>query len=88
MSESGFERADALRVRVFAQGEGVQCNPRVMQSLEDSSVFFKSMLEDTDLSWSVLDTQALEEAEVDFGQSLETCPAVPQKRQSLFSRWC
>src|SRR5882724_7890748 len=44
-----------------------------MQSLEDCSVF---------------DTLALEEAEVDFGQSLETCPEVPQKRQSLLSRWC
>src|SRR5882724_9003921 len=42
---------------------------------------------DTDLSWSVLDAQALEEAEVDFGQSLVTCPEVPQKRQSLLSRW-
>jgi len=41
---------------------------------------------DTDLSWSVLDAQALEEAEVDFGQSLVTCPEVPQKRQSLLSR--
>src|SRR5882724_4604314 len=42
-----------------------------MQSLEDCSVF---------------DTLALEEAEVDFGQSLATCLEVPQKRQSLFSR--
>ena len=41
-----------------------------------------------DLSWSFLDAQALEEAEVDFGQSLVTCPEVPQKRQSLLSRWC
>ena len=49
--------------------------------------FFKSVLEDADLSWSVLDAQALEEAEVDFGQSLVTCPEVPQKRQSLLSRW-
>ena len=49
--------------------------------------FFKSMLEDVDLSWSVLDTWALEEAKVDFGQSLVTCPEVPQKRQSLLSRW-
>src|SRR5882724_11815739 len=40
-----------------------------------------------DLSWSVLDAWALEEAEVDFGQSLVTCPEVPQKRQSLLSRW-
>src|SRR5882724_2943597 len=44
-----------------------------MQSLEDCSVF---------------DTLALEEAEVDFGQSLAMCPEVPQKRQSLLSRWC
>src|SRR5882724_2071583 len=46
------------------------------------------MLEDMDLSWSVLDAWALEEAEVDFGQSLATCPEVPQKKQSLLSRWC
>ena len=38
-----------------------------------------------DLSWSVLDTQALEEAKVDLGQSLMTFPEVPQKRQSLLS---
>jgi len=42
--------------------------------------------EDADLSWSVLDAWALEEAKVDFGQSLATCPEVPQKRQSLLSR--
>src|SRR5882724_6861348 len=42
-----------------------------MQSLEDCSVF---------------DTLALEEAKVDFGQSLATCLEVPQKRQSLLSR--
>src|SRR5882724_11373700 len=44
-----------------------------MQSLEDCSVF---------------DTLALEEAEVDFGQSLATCLEVSQKRQSLLSRRC
>src|SRR5882724_5764646 len=44
-----------------------------MQSLEDCSVF---------------DALALEEAEVDFGQSLATCLEVPQKRQSLLSRRC
>src|SRR5882724_9590224 len=38
--------------------------------------------------WSVLDTWDLEEAEVDFGQSLVRCPEVPQKRQSLLSRQC
>src|SRR5882724_8161785 len=42
-----------------------------MQSLEDCSVF---------------DALALEEAEVDFGQSLAMCLEVPQKRQSLLSR--
>src|SRR5882724_8970537 len=40
-----------------------------------------------DLSWSVLDAWALEEAEVDFGQSLVMCPEVPQKMQNLLSRW-
>src|SRR5882672_5188301 len=45
------------------------------------------MLEDADLSCSVLDAQALEEAKVDFRQSLATCPEVPQKRHSLLSRW-
>src|SRR5882672_8456904 len=49
--------------------------------------FFESELEDADLSCSVLDAWALEEAEVYFGQSLETCPEVPQKRHSLLSRW-
>ena len=44
------------------------------------------MPEDMDLSWSVLDAQALEEAKVDFGQSLAMCPEVPQKRQNLLSR--
>jgi len=39
VSESGFERAGALRVRVLH--EGVQHNPQVMQSLEDCSVFFR-----------------------------------------------
>ena len=48
--------------------------------------FFESVLEDADLSCSVLDAQALEEAEVDFGQSLEMCLEVPQKRHSLLSR--
>src|SRR5882724_11547924 len=55
--------------------------------LRTAQSFFESVLEDVDLSWSVLDTQALEEAKVDFGQSLVTCPEVPQKRQSLLSRW-
>ena len=49
--------------------------------------FFASVLEDADLSCSVLDAWALEEAEVDFGQSLATCPEVSQKRHSLLSRW-
>ena len=31
-------------------------------------------------------TWALEEAKVDFGQSLVTCPEVPQKRDNLLSR--
>ena len=37
---------------------------------------------------SVLDAWALEEAEVDFGQSLVMCPEVLKKRQSLLSRQC
>src|SRR5882724_5393052 len=59
-----------------------------MQSLKTAQSFFKSVPEDMDLSWSVLDAQALEEAKVDFGQSLARCPEVPQKRQSLLSRQC
>src|SRR5467141_4626254 len=47
--------------------------------------FFESKLVDADLSCSVFDARALDEAEVDFGQSLATCPEVPQKRQSLLS---
>ena len=35
--------------------------------------FFKSVPEDTDLSWSVLDAWALEEPEVDCGKSLAMC---------------
>ena len=50
--------------------------------------FFESVPEDADLSCSDLDAWALAEAELDFGQSLATCPAVPQKRQSLLSRRC
>src|SRR5882724_6211773 len=49
--------------------------------------FFESMLEDADLSWSVLNTWDLEEAKVYFGQSLVMCPEVPQQRWSLLSRW-
>jgi len=49
--------------------------------------FFESELVDVDLSCSVFDARALEEADVDFGQSLATCPEAPQKRQSLLSRW-
>src|SRR5882724_10010906 len=48
--------------------------------------FFESEPVDADLSWPVFDALALEEAKVDFGQSLATCPEVPQKRQSLLSR--
>src|SRR5467141_5344165 len=47
--------------------------------------FFESELVGVDLSCSVFDTRALDEAEVDFGQSLATCPEAPQKRQSLLS---
>src|SRR5882672_1220012 len=50
------------------------------------SLFFESELDDVDLSCSVLDARALEEAELDLGQSLATCPEVPQKRQRLLSR--
>src|SRR5882672_8626219 len=55
--------------------------------LRTAQSFFESMQEDVDWSYSVLDAQGLEEAKVDFGQSLEMCPEVPQKRQSLLSRW-
>ena len=56
--------------------------------LRTAQSFFESVLENADLSLSDLDTWALEEAKLDFGQSLATCPVVPQKRQNLFSRWC
>jgi len=56
--------------------------------LRTDQSFFESVPEDVDLSWSVLDIWALEEAEVDFGQSLAMCPEVPPKRQSLLSRQC
>ena len=56
--------------------------------MKTAQSFVKSMPEDTDLSWSVLDAQTLEEAKVYFLQSLVTCPEVPQKRQSLLSRQC
>src|SRR5882724_5081851 len=54
--------------------------------LRTAQSFFKSELVDVDFSCSVFDALALEEAEVDFGQSLAMCPEVPQKRQSLLSR--
>ena len=54
--------------------------------LRTAQSFFASVLGDVDLSCSVLDAWALEEAEVDFGQSLATCLEVPQKRHSLLSR--
>src|SRR5882724_4045649 len=56
--------------------------------LRTAQSFFESELVDADFSWSVFDTLALEEAKVDFGQSLAMSLEVPQKRQSLLSRWC
>src|SRR5882724_3777253 len=50
--------------------------------------FFESELVDMDLSCSAFDARALDEAKVDFGQSLVMCPEAPQKRQNLLSRWC
>src|SRR5882724_11903053 len=50
--------------------------------------FFESEPVDADLSCSAFDAWALDEAEVDFGQSLVTCLEAPQKRQSLLSRQC
>jgi len=47
--------------------------------------FFESEPVDADLSCSAFDAQALDEAKVDFGQSLAMCPEAPQKRQSLLS---
>src|SRR5882672_2697962 len=84
VSESGFERVEALsdefRMREFNAILGSCGVSRTAQS------FFASVPEDTDLSCSVLEARALEEAEVDFGQSLATCPEMPQKRHSLLSR--
>ena len=85
VSESGFERADALRVKVFAWGSSMQ-SLGYAESQGLFSLFFESVPEDADFPWSVLDSQALEEADVDFGNSLATCPEVPQKRQSLLLR--
>src|SRR5882672_765610 len=56
--------------------------------LRTAQSFFEYELVDEDLSCSVFDARALEEAEVDFGQSLATCPEAPQKRQSLLSSRC
>jgi len=49
VSESGFERADALRVRVFAQGSSTQSSGRA-GSRGLLSFFFESVPEDADLS--------------------------------------
>src|SRR5882724_3526439 len=86
VSESGFDRADALRMRNFAQGSSTQSSGHV-ESQGLLSLFFESKLVVADLSCSAFDAWALDEAEVDFGQSLVTCPETPQKRQSLLSRW-
>src|SRR5882672_4192882 len=85
VSESGFERAEVLRVMNFAQGSSTQSSGHA-KSRGLLSLFFASVPEDADLSCSVLEAQALEEAEVDFGQSFATCLEVPQKRHSLLSR--
>jgi len=76
--KSGCVKSDDFHTREFNPILGLCWVSRTAQS------FFKSKLVDTDFSWSVFDTLALEEAEVDFGQSLVTCPEVPQKRQSLY----
>ena len=49
---------------------------RLCGDLRTAQSVFESMPEDADLSWSVLDAQALEKAKVDFGQSLATRPEV------------
>jgi len=64
------------------RNEGVQRNPRVMWSLEDCSVFFRIHAGRRGFVLIRLGCSALAEAELDFGQSLVMCPAVPQKRQS------
>ena len=50
---------------------------RLCRALRTAQSFFESVPEDMDLSWSVLDVHALEEAEVAFGQSLTMYPEVP-----------
>src|SRR5882724_12006927 len=60
---------------------------RSCRVLRTAQSFFESEPVDADLSCSAFDAWALDEAEVDFGQSLATCPETPQKRQSLLSRW-
>ena len=58
-------------------------NPWVVKSLGAAQ---EDEPEASDCTWAVLVAWALEAA--DFGQSLATCLAVPQKRQGLFSKWC
>jgi len=62
-------KTDVLRVRV--SHEGVQCILRSCRVSRTAQSFFESGLEDVDLSWSDLDAQALAEAKLDFGQSLQ-----------------
>ena len=56
-------------------------NPRVVQSLGAAQ---EDEPEASDCPSAVLAAWALEAT--DFGQSLVTCPAAPQKRQRLFSK--
>ena len=78
---------DALRVIVFTMREfnAILRSCRVSRTAQS---FFKSKPVEGDLSCSAFDAWALDEAEVDFGQSLVMCLEAPQKRQSLLSRWC
>jgi len=46
VSESGFERVDALRVRVFARGSSTQSSGHAES--QDCSVFFRIMPEDVE----------------------------------------
>ena len=52
---------------------------RLCEVSRTAQSFFESKLEDVDLSCSVLDACGLEEAELDFRQSLAMCLEVPQK---------
>src|SRR5882672_1034971 len=70
VSESGFERADVLRVIDDFFTREFNAILRSCEVLRTAQSFFESELEDADLSSTVLDAWALEEAKLDFRQSL------------------